>query len=210
MVIRNERPEDHRIVEELTKKAFWNVNMPGCNEHYLAHILREHRDFVRELDLVAEQDGKIIANIMFTRSRLHGENGAEKEVLTFGPLSVLPEYQRRGYGKSLVKYSLGKATEMGFEAVVIFGNPENYVPMGFKSCKRFNIAVEKGVYPAALLVTELKEGALSGDKWILTESSAYDLDEKAAAEFDKSFPQIPKGYLPSQELFYIYSNSRLH
>lgn len=210
MVIRNERPEDHRIVEELIKKAFWNVNMPGCNEHYLAHILREHRDFVRELDLVAEQDGKIIANIMFTRSRLHGENGAEKEVLTFGPLSVLPEYQRRGYGKSLVKYSLGKATEMGFEAVVIFGNPENYVPMGFKSCKRFNIAVEKGVYPAALLVTELKEGALSGDKWILTESSAYDLDEKAAAEFDKSFPQIPKGYLPSQELFYIYSNSRLH
>lgn len=210
MVIRNERPEDYRVVEELTKKAFWNVYAPGCNEHYLAHILREHADFVRELDLVAELDGKVIANIMFTRSRLHGENGAEKEVLTFGPLSVLPEYQRRGYGKALVKYALGKAAEMGFEAVVISGNPENYVPMGFKSCKRFNVTVEKGVYPTALLVIELKDGALSGNEWIFTESPAYDFDEKAAAEFDKSFPQMPEEYLPSRELFYIYSRSRLH
>lgn len=209
MTIRNERPEDFRAVEELTKRAFWNVNFPGCSEHYLAHILRAHEDFVPELDLVAELDGKIIANIMFTRSRLHGADGAEKEVLTFGPLSVLPGYQRCGYGKALLEYALGKATDMGFEAVVIFGNPENYVARGFRSCKRYNVAVAEGVYPVALLVRELKEGALSGNKWIFAESAAYEFDEKAAEEFDRSFPQMPEERLPSQELFYIYSNSRL-
>lgn len=78
MTIRNERPEDFRAVEELTKKAFWNVNVPGCSEHYLVHILRSHADFVSELDFVAEFDGKKIANIMFTRSRLRGEDGTEK------------------------------------------------------------------------------------------------------------------------------------
>lgn len=102
----NETPEDYREVEELNKKAFWNVNVPGCDEHYIAHILREHSDFIPELDLVLTLNGKIIANIMYTRAKLMDETGAEKEIVTFGPLSVLPEYQRRGYGKKLLEHSL--------------------------------------------------------------------------------------------------------
>ena len=95
LLIRNERPEDYRTVEELTKKAFWNVNVPGCNEHYIAHILRSHEDFIKELDLVIEQDGVIVGNVMYTKSALVGENGRKKEILTFGPVSILPAYQRR-------------------------------------------------------------------------------------------------------------------
>ena len=205
--IRNERPEDHRAVEELTKLSFWNVNFPGCDEHYLAHILRGHEDFVPELDFVAELDGRLIANIMYTRSRLRGADGAVKTVLTFGPLSVLPKYQRRGYGKTLLEHSLDKAAELGYEAVVIFGNPENYIPRGFKSCKKYNVALAEGFYPVALLVKELKTGALDGNNWIFEESKAFEFGEAAADEFDKDFPQLEKGYIPSQELFYIYSKS---
>ncbi|MDE6733686.1 MAG: N-acetyltransferase [Oscillospiraceae bacterium] len=206
--IRNERPEDYRVVEELTKRAFHNVNFPGCDEHYLAHLLRGHADFVTELDLILELDGIPIANIMYTRSALVDENGGEKTVLTFGPLGVLPEYQRRGYGKRLLEYSLEKARELGYEAVVIFGNPENYVSSGFKSCKKYNVSLGNGEYPVPLLVNELKEGALSGKAWTYKESAAYNIDMSGLAEFDKDFPQLEKGYLPSQELFYIYSNSR--
>ena len=209
VIIRNERPEDFRAVEELTKRAFQNVNVPGCCEHYIAHILRTHADFVPELDLVAELDGKIIANVMFTRSRLLGEDGAEKETLTFGPLSVLPEYQRKGHGKALLEYALGKAAEMGYEAVVIFGNPENYIARGFKSCRRYDVSFGNGEYPVALLVKELKEGALAGKSFIYKESSAYEYDPEMAKEFDKTFEHIPKEYRPSQELFYIYSGSKM-
>lgn len=210
MIIRNERPEDYRAVEELTKRAFWNVNVPGCDEHYLAHILRSHKDFVPELDLVAELDGKVIASVMYTRSLLREKDGAEKTVLTFGPFSVLPEYQRQGYGKALLEHSFNKAMELGYEAIVIFGNPENYIPRGFKSCQKYNVALSEGFYPVALLVKELKEGTLSGNSWLFEESKAFEFDEAAAVEFDRQFPPMDKGYKPSQELFYIYSRSKIN
>lgn len=208
ILIRNERPEDYRAVEELTKRAFWNVNVPGCDEHYLAHILRSHEDFIPELDLVLELNGKIIANIMYTKSWLIAENGNEKEILTFGPLSILPEFQRQGYGKRLLEHSLEKAAEIGYEAVVIFGNPENYIPRGFKNCKRFNVSVN-AKFPVAMLVRELCDGALAGNKWDFRESTAYNYNLDDVEEFDKSFPQMKKEYKPSQELFYIYSGSEM-
>ena len=207
--IRNELPEDYRQVEELTKKAFWNVNFPGCNEHYLAHLLRNHVDFVPELDFIIESDNRIIGNIMYVKSKLVDENGGEKTVLTFGPLSVLPEYQRKGCGKQLLEHSFIKAADMGFEAIVIFGNPENYISRGFKSCKKYNVALDGGVYPVPLLVKELKDGAFDGRQWIYRESPAYEIDESNFEEFDASFEQMEKAYKPSQELFYIYSNSAM-
>ena len=71
------------------------------------------------------------------------------------------------------------------------------------------MALSEGYYPVALLVRELKTGALDGNDWIFEESKAFEYDKAAAAEFDKDFPQLEKGYKPSQELFYIYSRSRI-
>lgn len=207
LIIRNETENDYRTVEKITRDAFWDVNVPGCCEHYLAHVLRGHEDFIPELDFVAELDGQVIGNIMYTKSALIDENCAEKEILTFGPVSIAPEFQRMGYGKSLIEYSLEKAAEMGHEAVVIFGSPANYIPCGFKSCKKYNVSLADGTYPCAMLVKELKQGALSGKKWIYRESPAYNFDEKDAEEFDKQFEKREKGYRRSQEEFYIYSHS---
>lgn len=207
LIIRNETENDCRTVEKITRDAFWDVNFPGCDEHYLAHILRGHEDFIRELDFVAELDGQVIGNIMYTKAALIDENGAEKEILTFGPVSIAPEFQRMGYGKRLIEYSLEKAAEIGHEAVVIFGSPANYIPCGFKSCKKYNVSLADGTYPCAMLVEELKQGALSGKKWIYRESPAYNFDEKDAEEFDKQFEKREKGYRRSQEEFYIYSHS---
>ena len=68
--IRNEMEEDFREVEELTREAFWNLYFPGCNEHYLVHSMRNHQDFIREMDFVAEYRGKIVGNIMYTKAWL--------------------------------------------------------------------------------------------------------------------------------------------
>ena len=95
MIIRNELKSDYREVEELTRKAFWNLYVPGCNEHYLVHIMRDHEDFLPELDFVIECDNSVIANIMYTKAKLVDEEGNEKSILTFGPLSVLPKYRVR-------------------------------------------------------------------------------------------------------------------
>ena len=99
--IRNETPADYQIVEDMTRRAFYNLYIPGCVEHYLVHVMRGHEDFIPELDFVLELDGQIIGNIMYTKARLTDEAGTEKEILTFGPVCVMPEYQRQGYGRKL-------------------------------------------------------------------------------------------------------------
>ena len=53
MIIRCERPDEYRAVEELTREAFWGQNHPDCDEHYLAHRLRQSPGFISELDFVA-------------------------------------------------------------------------------------------------------------------------------------------------------------
>lgn len=208
-LIRNETPADFAAVENLTREAFWNVNVPGCNEHYLAHILRSHPDFIPELDLVAELDGQIIGNVMYTKSSLAGGKGTKKEVLTFGPVSIHPDYQRRRYGARLLEHSFVLAAEMGYEAVVIFGNPENYVGRGFVSCRKCSVSLPGGVTPTALLVKELVPGALAGENWIFQESGAYEFDPAEAEKFESTFPPKEKAHRPSQELFYILSRSKI-
>lgn len=205
--IRNEEKLDYEKVEEITRKAFWNLYIPGCVEHYLVHIMREHKDFLHELDLVIEVDNQIIGNIMYTKAKLIDESGKEKNILTFGPVSILPEYQRKGYGKKLMKYSFEKAAVLGYDVIVIFGNPNNYVSSGFISCKKYNICLEDGTYPAAMMVKELKSDVLDGRKWIYYDSPVMDIDERAAQCFDDSLETMEKKYLLSQELFYIYSHS---
>jgi putative acetyltransferase len=209
-IIRNERSEDYRIVEELTRKAFWNIYIPGCNEHYLVHVMRKHEDFIPELDYVIEKDKKIIGNIMYTKAKLVSENRRDKPIVTFGPVCILPEYQRKGFGKKLIEHSLIKAKELKYEAVVIFGNPCNYANLGFKSGSRFNIALENEVYPSAMLAKELIEDSLKGEKWIYKDSDVYKIDEKQVEEFDLEFEKLEKKRQGSQEIFYILSNSRIN
>ena len=207
--IRNEEETDYERVEEITRKAFWNLYMPGCVEHYLVHVMRSHEDFLPELDLVIEVDHQIIGNIMYTKANLVDESGEEKEILTFGPVCISPEYQRMGYGKMLMESSFEKAVSMGYDAIVIFGNPNNYVSRGFKSCKKYNVCLENGAYPAAMLVKELKPQSFDGRKWFYFESPVMKIDEQEAVRFDESLEKMEKNFQPSQEEFFILSNSLL-
>lgn len=208
--IENESAGDFEEVEAMTRKAFWNVHVPGCEEHYLAHILREHEDFIPELDFVAKTaDGNIVGNVMYTRAKLVDEAGEELSILTFGPLSVHPDYQRRGIGKRLLEHSFQKAETLGYSAIVIFGDPGNYAARGFQSCHKFRVSVPDGTYPAAMLVKELREGALAGGKWIYRESSAYEYNSADAAEFDERFEPMKREWHPNQEVFYILSHASI-
>ena len=213
VTIRNEQEKDYRRVEEILRKAFWNLYIPGCIEHYLAHVMRGHEDFLSELDLVAELDGQVIGNIMYTKAKLVDESGTEKTILTFGPISVLPEYQREGYGKELIEASFQKAAELGYDVIVIFGNPGNYVSRGFKSCKKYNVCLANGAYPSAMLVKELSPSVLDGRKWVYCQSPVYEIDEEKMAQeiqqFDDTFEKMEKKYQPSQEEFYIHSHSMI-
>lgn len=209
ITVRRETEADRDRVEQITREAFYNLYVPGCVEHYLAHVLRGHRDFVPELDLVLERDGRVIGSIMYTKATLTDETGTEKEILTFGPVSVLPGFQRRGYGKLLMEDSFERARALGYEAIVIFGSPANYVGRGFKSCKKYRVCAEDGAYPAAMMVKELRPGALEGRSWVYRDSPALQIDEQEAQRFDDGLEKMEKKWQPSQEEFYILSHATL-
>jgi predicted N-acetyltransferase YhbS len=202
IILRRETEKDYRAVEELTREAFWNIYVPGCSEHLILHRLRGAKAFVRELDYVAVQGGKIAGSIVYAETAVISPAGAAHKVLTFGPVSVAPELQGRGIGSALIKNTLRLARKTDWPAVVIYGDPEYYRRFGFRASKEFGITGKNGKFPAALLVLELRENAPANIAGFFDEGSAYDeAGEKELEEFDRQFPPKEKGYLKSQDRF---------
>lgn len=210
-IIRRETPADYRNVENMVREAFWNHYFPGCYEHYFVHTMRNHPDFIADLDFVIEVDGNIIGCVMYLKGKLIDENGTVKQVLTMGPLAVHPDYQRRHYGKALLEHSFAVAKQLGYDIVVNFGSPANYVARGYQSCLKYNICLAGDVYPMALLVKPLCEGVFDGRKWYYYPSDAEAVceDETAVAAFDALFPPKEKAWQPSQEEFFIHCHATL-
>lgn len=194
LVIRNENEKDYFAVEAMTRDAFWKEEKVvekgyGCDEHFLAHQLRLSSDFVPELDFIAEIDGEIVGNIMYTIATLKLSNGTELEVLNFGPLSVAPKFQNKGIGSALVRHSLEQAKALGFDAVVIFGHPNYYPRFGFKEAKEFNISTKDDQNFPAFMAIELFEGSLHGMGATFHESSAFTMDPEDVIAFEQKFNQ---------------------
>ena len=199
--IRLERSEEHRDVENLVREAFWNVYRPGCSEHYVIHVLRDDPAFVKELDFVMEQDGRLIGQNMFMKTVIQADDGRVIPVLTMGPIGILPELKRQGYGKALLDYSLEKATELGFGAVLFEGNIDFYGKSGFDYADRFGIRyhdLPEDADASFFLCKELVPGYLDGVTGVYQTPQGYYVDDADVDAFDKAFPQKEKLKLPGQ------------
>lgn len=201
ITIRPETKDDYRAVEELTREAFYNLYVPGCDEHYLCHILRGHPDFLPELDYVAEADGRIVGSIMYSKSVLIGDDGENVPIVSFGPVCVHPDYQRKGVGTALIGKTGAMAEAMGYPAIVIYGDPHNYCKHGFRNGVDYRVSDMAGEHPLGLLVLELRPGFFGGTDWKARQSDAFMFDPAAALAFDEGFPPKEKKAQYSQELF---------
>ena len=200
-IIRPEKPEEYREVENLVRESFWNVYRPGCSEHYVIHVLRDDPAFVKELDFVMEQDGRLIGQNMFMRTVIDADDGREIPVLTMGPIGITPELKRRGYGKALLDYSLEKAAEMSFGAVLFEGNIDFYGKSGFTYAREFGIRyhdLPEGADSSFFLCIELIPGYLNGITGVYQTPQGYYVDDADVEEFDKGFPYKEKLKLPGQ------------
>ena len=198
--LRLEKAADHRAVEELTREAFWiNTDCrPYIDEHYLVHKLRDSSAFIPELDYVAEVNGRLVGNIMYSRSKIVSPEGVEHEVLSFGPLSVLPEFQGRGIGKALMRESFERARGLGFGAIVIFVHPDYHPRLGFRRASDFGITAADGTTFPAIMALELVPGSLDGITGRLYFDAVYeDLPEDEVMAFDARFPsKKPRSKVP--------------
>lgn len=189
ITLRPEQPLDYRACEDLTREAFWNLFKPGCDEHYLLHVMRNDSSFIPELDFVAVKDGRIIGNIVYVKGSVIDSDGARHEVITFGPVSVLPEYQKSGVGSRLILHTLDLARKLGYSAVIILGHPDYYPKFGFKRAREFGLTTETGETFDPFMALELITGSLSMiGGGVFHESGVYKVNQEEAASFDRTFP----------------------
>lgn len=199
--IRQEESKDFFIVENLVREAFWNVYQPGCDEHFIVNQYRDNSDFIKELSLVLELDNKIIGYIMFSKAQIDCDNGIKLDVVTFGPLAIHPDFQRKGFGKILVDYSLEKAKDLGYTCVFICGNGEFYGKSGFVPATTKGIRYADDPEGEALyfLCKELKENFLKDVYGIYHDPKGYFIPHEKPEAFEKyesTFPKKEKLKLP--------------
>lgn len=199
--IRLEKKEDERAIENLVRESFWNVYRQGCSEHYVLHCLRKSADFIPELDLVLEKDGKIIGQNVFVHAEIKADDERIIPIATMGPICIAPEFKRQGWGKILLDYSLEVAKDFGIKALCFEGNIDFYGKSGFDFASKFDIryhGLPEDADSSFFLCNELEKGYLDGITGEYSTPECYFVDEKDAEEFDKTFPPKEKLKLERQ------------
>lgn len=190
--IRPETEKDYREVENLTREAFWDVYKPGCSEHFILHKMRSVPAFVVQLDFVALDAGELVGNIVYTKAKVVDSKNRSHEVLTLGPVGVLPSYQGKGVGSLLIEHTLKLAKEMGYKAVFLFGNPAYYSRFGFQNAETYGVQTSDGQNFDAFMALELYSGSLEGITGKLMDDPVFEVEEKAFEEYEKRFPYKEK------------------
>ena len=212
MIIRLEQPNDYREVENLTREAFWNIYRPGCTEHYVLHCYRNNTDFIPELDFVMEEGGRLIGHVMFSKAELVLDDGTRKPSWTFGPISIHPDYKRKGYGLKLLQYALERARDMGVGFLCMEGNIDFYKHAGFGLASRLGIHYhdmprneEVPFFLAQELIPNWLQNSLfknhnSQEATYCPPKGYFVADEnpEALEAFDATFPKKEKLRLPGQ------------
>lgn len=186
ITLRLEEPRDCEEVERLTRRAFWDVYKPGCDEHLIVHQLHASPALVRELNYVAEAGGKLVGNIVYSKARVEKERQAW-EVLCMGPISVLPGYQRGGVGSMLLRHTIRRARELGYPGIILFGSPQYYSRFGFVDARKFDIRTGEGENFPAFMALELREGGFAGVRGRFHEDAAFSVNPADLEKFDRKF-----------------------
>lgn len=198
-IYRLETPSDYDAVEELTRNAFWNVYKPGCDEHFIVHRMRGNPAVVEHLNYVCLDGNVLCGHIFYTRANVLADSGQVFPVLSFGPLSVAPDYQYKGIGSHLIRLTMKMAAEDGFSGVLIAGNPGYYHRFGFRQAADFGIVSDDGSSFPELMACELGEGRLSAVHGRLFFCpDFFHLDQEDVLSFDQKFPHRERLRLPGQ------------
>lgn len=198
ITLRPEESKDYRIVEELTRDAFRDLYKPGCEEHLVVHKMRNIPAFVKELDIVACDEDKIVGYIMYSRAKIINDKKEETEVLCMWPLAISPAYQKQWIGSLLMRETAEKAKELGYKGVIIFGDPNYYHRFGFVDAKTYNITTPEGQNFDAFMALELYPDSLQGISGKFYADKVFETNKEELEEYEKTFPYREKHVTDTQ------------
>lgn len=160
LTIREEKPADYVAVESLIQQAFALAEHSDGNEHRLVKNLRDSDAFIPRLSMVAELNENIVGHILLTKVKIrNGEKAFDS--LALAPISVLPEFQKKGIGGKLIEDAHLKAKNMGFTSAVLLGHQDYYPRFGYKPAHTFGIILPFEAPPENCMAIELFPGSLS-------------------------------------------------
>ena len=128
IVIRDETESDAAVITQVTVAAFETVEISNQTEQFIIEALRSARALT--LSLVAEVNGRVVGHIAFSPVTI---SDGTKNWYGLGPVSVLPEYQRRGIGKALIREGLSRLKDLNAQGCCLVGHPDYYSRFGFKN-----------------------------------------------------------------------------
>ena len=148
MIIRKEEKKDFNTIRDIN-----NICFKGDYESKLIDHIRNGKNFI--LYLVAEDNGKVIGHIMYSRIKIGTLDSA-----ALAPMSVLPEYQKKGVGTNLIKESFRYLKEMKEENIVVLGHTDFYSRLGFEKAANYGVKCPKDVPEEVFMEKKKKKGSI--------------------------------------------------
>lgn len=145
ILIREENTNDYAAIKNVNDKAF---NQP--QEGNIIDKLRHSG--VQQLSLVAETDGKIVGHIFFSPAEAEGKNGKITGT-GLAPMAVLPEYQKQGIGKQLIREGIERIKKQSVPFIIVLGHAQYYPKFGFEKASKYGLKCQwEGVPDEAFMV----------------------------------------------------------
>jgi putative acetyltransferase len=129
-IIRPEEPADRQAIRRVNELAFG-----GSEEADIVDALRGTAAWLPELSLVAEDNAGVVGHVLFSVVEVEGG----PELLSLGPMAVVPARQRTGVGTALIDRGLEDARRTECPLVVVLGHPEYYPRFGFAPAREYGI-----------------------------------------------------------------------
>jgi putative acetyltransferase len=153
--LRPEEPGDIPGIRAVLRAAF-----ETSAEADLVDALRGGDAWLPGLSAVAVEDRAVVAYALLSRILIAGPGG-DRPALALGPVAVLPDRQKQGYGSAVIREALRRAA--GAEVVVVLGDPAYYGRFGFVPGARFGITGPWASFGDAWQVLPLRDGVAPGE-----------------------------------------------
>lgn len=128
VLIRDEKETDVDVISEVTLAAFAMMEISDHTEQFIVEALRTANAL--SISLVAELDGRVVGHIAFSPVTM---SDGTKDWYGLGPVSLHPDFQRKGIGKALIKEGLSRLKALKAKGCCLVGHPEYYQQFGFKN-----------------------------------------------------------------------------
>jgi len=144
VTIRSETNSDATAIGEVTAAAFEALEISSHTEQFIIEALRAAKALT--VSLVAEINGNIIGHIAISPVTI---SDGTPGWYGLGPVSVLPAYQRQGFGKSLIQEGLSRLKSLNARGCCLVGHPDYYRQFGFRNSTTLRV---HGVPPEVFFV----------------------------------------------------------